>query len=57
MEWLIRRHGVALIPGTPCGAPGHLRVAFANLEPAACAAAAERLAEGLEELMAHGIGQ
>jgi aspartate aminotransferase len=28
-EWLIDEHGLALLPGEPFGAPGHLRWSFA----------------------------
>ena len=28
---LAEEHGVALIPGSACGAPGHIRVCYANL--------------------------
>jgi aspartate/methionine/tyrosine aminotransferase len=54
VEWLVRRHRVCVIPGGACGAPGHVRVAFANLEPGACARACARLRHGLEELAAAG---
>jgi len=52
VEWLVRSHGVCLIPGSACGAPGCVRAAFANLEPAECARAAARLGEGVAELVA-----
>jgi aspartate/methionine/tyrosine aminotransferase len=51
VEWLVRRHKVCLIPGSSCGCPGHVRVAFANLVPSICAEAAVRLKKGLEELV------
>ena len=51
--WLVRRHGVCLVPGSACGAPGRVRAAFANLEPEACERAAGRLASGVEELLEH----
>lgn len=51
VEWLVKEHGVCLIPGSACGAPGHVRAAFANLEPGACVAAAGRLAEGVAALV------
>lgn len=37
VEWLAKKHGVCVIPGSACGAPGHIRVAYANLEVAAIA--------------------
>lgn len=46
-EALVRDHGVAVIPGSFCGAPGWIRVCFANLPPDACAEAAQRLQTGL----------
>jgi katanin p60 ATPase-containing subunit A1 len=51
VEWLIREHGVCVIPGSACGAPGHVRVAFANLQPDQCALAAGRLKAGLQQLV------
>ncbi|GBF95700.1 aspartate aminotransferase [Raphidocelis subcapitata] len=54
VEWLIKQHGVCLIPGSACGAPGHVRAAFANLERDACAEAAARLKRGLRRLAAGG---
>ena len=56
IEWLVRKHGVCVIPGTACGTPGHIRVAYANLPPEATAEAARRLRAGLEELVAGGFG-
>ena len=31
VEWLAHTHHVAVIPGSACGLPGHVRVAYANL--------------------------
>lgn len=45
---------VCVIPGTSCGAPGHVRAAFANLTPAATKAAAAALKGGLEQLVREG---
>lgn len=56
VEWLVKKHKVCLIPGSSCGCPGHVRVAFANLQPEACAEAASRLRRGLEELVSGGMG-
>jgi aspartate/methionine/tyrosine aminotransferase len=55
VEWLVRKHRVCLIPGSSCGAPGHVRAAFANLKPELCAEAAARLKAGLAELVAEGM--
>jgi aromatic aminotransferase len=46
-EALVQRYGVAVIPGTFCGSPGWIRVAYANLPPDHCVVAAQRLKEGL----------
>lgn len=51
VEWLIQEHGVCIIPGSACGAPGYVRVAFANLRPEQCAVAAARLKAGLAQLV------
>jgi aspartate/methionine/tyrosine aminotransferase len=55
VEWLIREHGVCVIPGSSCGAPGYIRAAYANLQPEACASAAAQLKAGLEQLVAGGM--
>ena len=47
---LIDEHGVCVIPGSACGAPGCLRVAFANLKPEQCLQAAARLKAGLQAM-------
>jgi katanin p60 ATPase-containing subunit A1 len=51
VEWLIQKHGVCIIPGSACGVPGHVRVAFANLQPQQCEEAAARLKQGLQQLV------
>jgi len=51
VEWLIQEHGVCVIPGSACGAPGYVRVAFANLQLAQCEVAAARLKGGLHQLV------
>eukprot|EP00878_Enallax_costatus_P016901 GHUV01017742.1.p1 GENE.GHUV01017742.1~~GHUV01017742.1.p1 ORF type:complete len:450 (+),score=122.28 GHUV01017742.1:1027-2376(+) len=51
VEWLIKEHGVCIIPGSACGAPGYVRVAFANLQPEQCEVAAARLKAGLKQLV------
>ena len=57
MRWLVEKHGVCIIPGSSCGCPGYIRVAFANLEPEQCQEAARRLKRGLEELVVTGLPQ
>uniref|UniRef100_A0A7S1XR07 Aminotransferase class I/classII large domain-containing protein n=1 Tax=Phaeomonas parva TaxID=124430 RepID=A0A7S1XR07_9STRA len=52
VERLAKEHGVVTIPGGACGAPGHFRVAFANLDADTCRRAAARLTEGLRTLLA-----
>ena len=44
-------HKVVIIPGTACGAPGHVRVSYANLVPEKCVEAAERLRNGLQQIL------
>jgi aspartate/methionine/tyrosine aminotransferase len=51
VAWLIREHGVCVIPGSACGAPGWIRVAYANLSPQQCEVAAARLKAGLQQLL------
>ncbi|CAK9011310.1 unnamed protein product [Durusdinium trenchii] len=48
VEWLSDKHRVCAIPGSACGAPGELRLCYANLPPAKCAQA------GLAELVKGG---
>ncbi|XP_074275952.1 aromatic aminotransferase ISS1 [Silene latifolia] len=55
VRWLARRHRLILIPGSACGCPGHLRIAFAGMPEAETAIAANRLKKGLEELLRDGM--
>ena len=48
----VRRHKIALIPGTSCGAPGWVRVSYANIAGEAMQRAASRLRAAVEELTA-----
>lgn len=50
---LVERHGVAVIPGSFCGAPGWIRVCYSNLPPEDCEIAAARLKKGISELTAN----
>jgi len=52
VAWLVEKHGICLIPGSSCGSPGYVRVAFANLQPDVCKVAAARLKAGLEQVVA-----
>jgi len=54
VEWLNDRHKVCVIPGSACGAPGTVRVCYANLVPERCREAAARLQAGLRELCERG---
>ncbi|KAK6912675.1 Aminotransferase, class I/classII [Dillenia turbinata] len=55
VRWLAHRHGVMLLPGNDCGAPGCVRITFGALREAECEIAAKRLKRGLEELLSHGM--
>ena len=55
VEYLVKQHGVCLIPGSSCGAPGYVRVAFGNLQPELCQQAAVRLKHGLQQLVTSGL--
>lgn len=55
MAWLVKKHRVCVIPGSSCGQPGSVRVAFANLQPEVCVEAAARLKAGLQELVVEGL--
>ncbi|KAK3280759.1 hypothetical protein CYMTET_11417 [Cymbomonas tetramitiformis] len=55
VEWLAKKHSICLIPGSSCGLPGHVRVAFANMPREQCAVAAQRLKAGLSDLVAGGM--
>jgi len=55
VQWLVKRHGVIVIPGSASGVPGAFRVSFANLPRDASEAAAARLKAGLQELVSHGM--
>eukprot|EP00899_Mesostigma_viride_P007278 jgi/Mesvir1/16551/Mv10092-RA.1 len=56
-EWLARKHRVCVIPGSACGAPGCIRIGFANLPTSLCEEAAKRLHDGLTELVTHGMAE
>ncbi|KAK2080245.1 hypothetical protein QBZ16_000098 [Prototheca wickerhamii] len=50
MRWLVAAHGVAVVHGSSCGAPGFLRVSFANAPPEQVGEAAARLEAALLDL-------
>ncbi|GAA0173163.1 transaminase [Lithospermum erythrorhizon] len=55
VRWLAQKHKIALIPGSACGCPGHVRIAFGGLVEDDCRRASERLRRGLEELLKDGM--
>lgn len=55
VRWLVRRHGVVVIPGCASGGPGYIRISFGGLKEADCETAAARLKRGLEELVRDGM--
>ncbi len=54
MSWLVKEHKVCVVPGSACGCPGYVRVAFANLNESKCKQAAAQLKKGLQQLVDHG---
>ena len=57
MKWLAYEHGVVVIPGSACGAPGKFRVCYANLEGEKFQDACGRLRQGLDQLLENDLGQ
>ncbi|KAH9557698.1 hypothetical protein CY35_07G098900 [Sphagnum magellanicum] len=55
VHWLVKRHGITVIPGTASGCPGFLRVSYGGLTFTNCQAAAARLKVGLQELVSKGM--
>ncbi|KAK8955416.1 hypothetical protein KSP40_PGU016008 [Platanthera guangdongensis] len=55
VRWLLRKHGVVVIPGSASGGAGYIRISFGGLKEADCEVAAERLRNGLEELVRDGM--
>lgn len=54
VSWLVKEHKVCVVPGSACGCPGYIRVAFANLEESKCKEAAAQLKRGLQQLVDQG---
>jgi len=50
LEYLAAEHGVCAIPGSACGAPGMIRVCYANLASPLYENALDRLYKGLVSL-------
>ncbi|CAL5224308.1 g6975 [Coccomyxa viridis] len=55
VEWMVHTHKVSVIPGTGCGIPGHIRVAFGKPAPADFREAADRLHVAMQELSEKGF--
>lgn len=55
VRWLVRKHGVVVIPGSASGGPGYIRISFGGLKETDCEVAAQRLKQGLEELVRDGM--
>ena len=53
--WLVRRHGVVVLPGSACGGPGCIRITYGAVTFAQCQVAAKRLKKALEELITDGM--
>ncbi|GAV74841.1 Aminotran_1_2 domain-containing protein [Cephalotus follicularis] len=53
--WLVRRHGVVVLPGSACGGSGCIRITYGAMTHAECELAAKRLKNGLEELVNVGM--
>mmetsp|Transcript_37014 Transcript_37014/g.71727 ORF Transcript_37014/g.71727 Transcript_37014/m.71727 type:complete len:443 (-) Transcript_37014:206-1534(-) len=51
VKWLIDTHHLAVIPGTSCGAPGFIRLSYANIVGDAMELAAERLRTAIQALL------
>lgn len=54
VSWLVKKHKVCVVPGSACGCPGYVRVAFANLGESKCKQAAAQLRRGLQQLVDQG---
>nr|CAG4712050.1 unnamed protein product [Naegleria fowleri] len=50
IEWLIRKHKVAVLPGSCFGKTGGFRISYANVSHQVCEIAASRLGIALQEL-------
>lgn len=50
-EILVEKYGIAIIPGSFCGYPGWIRVCYSNLKPADCLIAADRLSDGIADIL------
>lgn len=55
VRWLVKRHGVSVIPGSASGGAGFIRISYGGLTQEKCHIAAARLNKGLQELVDHGM--
>lgn len=55
VRWLVKKHGVSVIPGSASGGPGFIRISYGGLTDERCRIAAGRLNKGLQELVDHGM--
>lgn len=55
VRWLVKKHGVSVIPGSASGGPGFIRISYGGLTEEKCRLAASRLTKGLQELVDHGM--
>ena len=55
VEWMVHTHKVSVIPGSGCGVPGHIRVAFGKPAPADFKEAAGKLHAAMQELTKKGF--
>ena len=55
VEWMVHTHKVSVIPGSGCGVPGHIRVAFGKPAPGEFKDAAGRLHAAMQELAEKGF--
>ena len=47
----VKDYGIAIIPGSFCGFEGWIRVCYANLTPEQCKEAAQRLKDGISNIV------
>jgi aspartate/methionine/tyrosine aminotransferase len=52
---MVHNHKVSVIPGSGCGCPGYVRIAFGKPEPEAFKEAAARLNAALKDLVSEGF--
>eukprot|EP00884_Botryococcus_braunii_P010138 jgi/Botrbrau1/19125/Bobra.0077s0037.1 len=54
VKWMLHKHRVIVIPGSACGCPGYIRVAFGKPAPGEIAENIARLKAALSELVLSG---